>query len=139
MRTSRIIGAGYTLDDDFMMYRTRKDKFNFPIAMRTDFTSINGHIHGEVYLCPTTRLIELDFIESNGTMYYREEIPIVLTTADTGKRALVNAWAYFGLPSYWSSKIGNGIILCDQLRRSKDPDFAYYTFQRRWDGNNQSK
>lgn len=130
--SGRLIGEGYTLDEDFIMYRMAK-QYGFPIGMRTEFSSINGHLQGEVFLVRTKKLVELDFIESNGTMYYREQIPIVVTTADTKKRATVNAWTFLGIPSYWKPKFIGEVKICDLLRKNKDPQFKYYTFQRKWD------
>jgi gamma-glutamylcyclotransferase (GGCT)/AIG2-like uncharacterized protein YtfP len=133
---SRLLGRGYTLDQDFLMYRMNR-RYGFPIACRTDFTSLNGHIEGEVWLVPTSVLVQLDFIESNGMMYYRERVPIGIVTQDTGKHARVDAWMYIGVNSYWREKIGlKDIILMDQYKKNSDPKFKYYMFTRRYDFSN---
>lgn len=132
-QNTRLIGSGYTLDKDMMMYR-QNQKYGFPIVFKTDLQSINAHISGEVWLISTKKLIELDFIESNGSMYYREQLPIVIWTTDTKQQVVVHAWTYIGMPGYWRDKIvQREIIHCHKHRRKKDPLFEYYHFQRNWD------
>jgi gamma-glutamylcyclotransferase (GGCT)/AIG2-like uncharacterized protein YtfP len=129
-----LIGSGFTLDSDFVLYRQNK-QYSFPIAFKTDLHSINGHIGGELWLIKTNKLIELDFVESNGTMYYREEVPVVIHPyAGKDKMVVATAQMYLGVPGYWRDKIpAKEIRLCDKLRRKKDEKFQYYNFMRKWD------
>lgn len=83
---------------------------NFPVAFSALDPRKNTdakYIYGEVYAVPPRVLLELDMIESNGSMYQREEKFMFLmeqsySTRHGSARPSIKAWMYLGVKDFWS-------------------------------------
>jgi len=89
LATSRFIGPGTTRRDFDLL-----DLGYFPAAIRPGAFAIQG----ELFAIEQRTLKSLDWLESNGTFYQREQHPVMLDGA-----GLVTAWIYLlleraGLP-----------------------------------------
>jgi gamma-glutamylaminecyclotransferase len=103
------IGRGWTARTDFVLRRTNDKPFGFPILLQQ---TVGLSVAGEVYEIPDTVLSRLDFAESNGIMYEREELQIRLNR----DQSMETAWTYLGVPQYWLGPNGKGLRrlpLCD--------------------------
>jgi gamma-glutamylcyclotransferase (GGCT)/AIG2-like uncharacterized protein YtfP len=86
---STLLGVGTTRERWTML------DGGFPVVLPGE----DGYVVGEVYeIGHKFTLARLDRLESNGYMYQREVVDIVLSSGET-----IKAWMYVGLP-HWRSR-----------------------------------
>lgn len=96
LEKSEFIGNAYTVDT-FKMYTV-----GFPIIMPADGPDAWA-VYGEVYDVDDDTLKRLDNLESEGSMYLRKPINVVLEQP-MGRQELIdaNVSVYIGNPKYWA-------------------------------------
>lgn len=99
---SRFVGYAST-NNRFNMLRTAGRKTSFPVVFTDGRPERAGAIFGEVYACTAPTIRDLDYLESNGTVYKRRLTPIVIASNDRTFRH-THAWMYIGLRSYWDNR-----------------------------------
>jgi gamma-glutamylcyclotransferase (GGCT)/AIG2-like uncharacterized protein YtfP len=94
LRTAEYVGTGYTVS--LFTMRT----VGFPII----FPAENGSpVFGEVFEVDDNTLKALDNLESEGRMYNREKIMVVLPDiGDAGQ--IEDVYVYVGNPDYWDGR-----------------------------------
>lgn len=84
LQTAKYVGKAITLDSHYAM----KSCGGFPVVTRGGIFGVEG----ELYEVNDLVLRNIDLLESNGSLYRREVVPIV-SLADNGN--IVTAWLYF--------------------------------------------
>lgn len=98
------LGKARTQDMGWIMY----DTGSFPVVMKTG--DVGHYIYGEVYMVPPKQMLQLDGLESNGSMYQRERVKLRLldqTESDPvigSAKPIRKAWMYIGVPGYWDDR-----------------------------------
>lgn len=118
-----LLGVGHTTYDRFLMARHTKSAF--PIAYFHSDETYRARIYGEVYRIITDRILQLDYLESNGIMFKRHFLPIDIVQRD-GSIQKHNAWTYLGVKDYWKDREEH----LELARRHKpnNGDKPYYIF-----------
>jgi gamma-glutamylcyclotransferase (GGCT)/AIG2-like uncharacterized protein YtfP len=119
-----------TVSSDYTMLETLDPEKRFPIAF--DCGGVHKYekaqIFGELYLVPTSVLLNLDVVESNGHMFDRmlTEVEII------GQEKLkTDAWMYIGRKAFWQTYIDNSRLAPSQLfKAAKPPSLHYYFFTK---------
>lgn len=102
LRGQEFLGYASTANR-FNMFRTADTESPFPVVMLEGRADKVGAIFGEVYAVAPSCLRELDYLESNGTMYKRHLTPVTIARKD-GTTKQLHAWMYKGLRNFWSSR-----------------------------------
>lgn len=88
------LGKAYTKFATYGILNYTGRKAPVPIAYNTAGESFPSFLYGELYMVDADKLIEIDFLESNGINVQRERIHVV--SSDTHKQCL--AWTYLMHP-----------------------------------------
>lgn len=115
----RYVADGFTHEKTFRMKET---KGRIPVVLGTfgDKDQTDAHrISGELYLCDTDVIPDLDGFEQNGVLYRRTKLRIQ-SGAD-----LIPAWIYLGIKTAWH---GDSLTLCPQHVSKKDEKLTYYSY-----------
>lgn len=131
------IGPATTVGKSYIMYRTG-NKYTYPVILHSIEPTAFGHISGEVWKVPTKALFDLDFIESNGEMYDRTEVPVEVLLGRQRKPVKMMAWMYIGRNDFWRDPHPDKsnrpkLVPCDLLTRNQDATHKYYTFMRKYE------
>lgn len=125
LHNSKFVGYAST-NNRFNMLRTTNSKAPFPVVFADGRPERAGAIFGEVYSCPPSTVRDLDYLESNGTVYKRRLTPIVIANNNrTFKHT--HAWMYIGLRSYWDSRKG-WLEQIPAFKPKLNDKVRYYTF-----------
>lgn len=111
LRNAKFLGQARTVFDSYEMFDA-----GFPVLAETR-PQEGSLVYGEVYAVDPDTLMGLDYLESNGSMYNRKEIPIKLFQQDLVEEdekrfhPVHDCWTYFGNPEHWRGFGGlEGII-----------------------------
>jgi len=108
LKDSEFICKAITMDNDYDMI----DLGSFPAMINRG----NYNIHGEAYRVSKETLRYLDALESNGSLYTREEIGVAPTDENTP--AWIYAWAY--------------ILSNSNIAYSKEMPYDEWDYSKRW-------
>jgi len=140
LKYAELVGSGFTMDDEYVMYRTLNRSNGFPIIFPHTGEQ-RGVIHGELYRVPTELFTYLDMMESNGTLYHRTEIPLnvrVYGQKDVWEQC--NAWCYVGDAKNWTKYMNNTKIqVCDRQGPRAQSKEHYYIYMRKYEQEQQQQ
>lgn len=133
LENSPFLGVGKTIHSGFVMKNTV-----FPVVFedRNKTSSVNGHIHGEVYLVTPEVLLNIDYVLKNTKLTERKKIQIIcmdqkIKTKKDTFNATLPCWTYFGKVSYWEhQQIGLMASICG-LKDVKGKKDRYYKCWRK--------
>lgn len=134
---AHLLAAGFTRDH-FSMWKKRAGMNSFPVILDKGFKdSPCARIKGELYLMQSNRLIPLDIYESNGTLWQRKRIKVVIPYLRIDKwgykhpeEETIRAWCYVGMEDPWLRSLDGGYSFAPVKRYiPNNPDkLSYYYF-----------
>lgn len=136
MNESKFVGTGFTKSHGFSLQRTT-GKGTFPILEINGDPATKAKVYGEIYLVPTSLLYTLDIVESNGHIYTRNTIPILVNNREKKKEKpekfyQVNCFTYIGCRRFWETR-KRSLIPCDILAPNAGSPTRYYNFLKRYE------
>lgn len=102
IKDSEFVGPASTFNN-FEMVVTTGTQAPFPIVFPSTREKKRGAIYGEVYKVTPNTMRELDYLESNGTMYKRMPTPVHVAFNDAPPKKIY-AWMYRGVRDFWSTR-----------------------------------
>lgn len=96
------VGPGSTLNN-YSMLVTKNTKAPFPIVFPDGRADRRGAIYGEIFKVRPRVIRELDYLESNGTMYKRSITPVYVAFKN-GSVKKIYAFMYKGKRDFWSTR-----------------------------------
>lgn len=102
IQDEEFVGPASTLNN-YSMVVTKNTAAPFPIVFPDGREGKKGAIYGEVYKVKPKVIRNLDYLESNGTMYKRSITPVYIAFKD-GSTKKIYAFMYKGKKDYWSSR-----------------------------------
>jgi gamma-glutamylcyclotransferase (GGCT)/AIG2-like uncharacterized protein YtfP len=99
---AKIEGVGFTKFNRFFLANYTKGGFPVAFFNNSGVEASKAKIYGEVYSIHPDVMLDLDYLESNGIMFKRINLPVTVTQGD-GSTQDTYAWTYIGVKDYWSS------------------------------------
>jgi hypothetical protein len=148
VRNGRIVPpmAAFTLNS-FSGYKQKLGKMSHPVALlEPHFNTLNIPVKGTLMGIRSSRFIDLDFHRLNGVAFQRHRVKVQVphikhiwskeaqgTTRIVCEPAILSAWMYIGISSYWKEMLDNGFTT-SKLNSFGDLSATipqYYQFTRR--------
>lgn len=100
---SEMVGCGFTAHDRFFMAVNKKGRY--PVLLFDNRENMRAKVYGEVFKVKSEQFQNLDFLESNGTMYKRHLLTTLIWDSSAQAKIPVRAWIYVGKRDFWEPRI----------------------------------
>lgn len=122
------LGMAITRSSDLVLYNS-KDNFYKSVLLPRVGHSDSAHVQGEVYLAPTRKIFNLDYVMGHGEHFVRVKLPLRMLHPHEGQ--LVAAYSYIGMSQFWEkAPQSNGLKPSYLFRRKKAPEVNYYSYTK---------
>jgi gamma-glutamylaminecyclotransferase len=125
LRGEDLVGCGFTDQDRFFMAKEKQAKF--PIALFDNREEYRARLYGEIYKVLPETILDLDNLESNGTVFKR--FPLLINYwQKIGGPYTLRCWVYVGVREYWSTRVDRLSAL--RLAKPNNGDTPYWIFAK---------
>lgn len=123
-RGAKFLGNAWSRNTGFTMYIRSHIAKPYPVIFPA-ICEKPGSIFGEIHIVPSRTLIDLDYIEQNGIMYFRTMKTFDLATRKGPTRTMA-AWVYVSKRELWDDMINNKALREATTFKRKDGNQGHF-------------